>query len=534
MRTQYFPVVIIGSGIAGLLTAISLSRKGVASVVVTKTLLADNSSRMAQGGIAAFLPQNTHDSLELHVQDTLQAGAGLSDEAVTRAILAEGHAAIDDLLSLGVPFDRNGSQLAMTREAAHSTSRILHAGGDATGRMIQDTLIETTQADRNIMVLEECVALSLIVEQGQCCGVEAVCYGPFESDARLRLLGGFTVLATGGIGQLYSQTTNPAIATGDGMALAYLAGAQLQDMEFVQFHPTAFYADGSVRFLISEALRGEGAILRDRAGRAFAQDYHPMGELAPRDIVSRAIFSQIAKDGQGCVWLDITHISTETVELRFPNILKACLHYGVDIRKDWIPVAPAAHYAMGGVKVNASGQTSVQGLYAVGETVSTGLHGANRLASNSLLECVVLARRVASHIAQKPVAPPSEAVLKQVSPQTRVKLETPSTLEPLTRAFREMMWQHVGIIRTEKGVKEALLAIQDWQQSAQARGLLTCAPKGVAYRNMLLTGQLICQAALSRLESRGAHYRQDMPHTNPEACHTLQTLSSPQEVFTLC
>lgn len=318
------------------------------------------------------------------------------------------------------------------------------------------------------------------------------------------------------------------------MALAYLAGAQMQDMEFVQFHPTAFYADGSVRFLISEALRGEGAILRDHTGRPFATDYHPEGELAPRDIVSRAIFSQIAKENQPHVWLDISHLPTETLELRFPNILKACQQYGVDIRKDWIPVAPAAHYSMGGVQVNPVGQTSVTGLYAVGETVSTGLHGANRLASNSLLECVVLARRVAHHIAQKPVLPPSETLLSQVPAQTPVVLDSPAQLPPLITSFREMMWRHAGIIRTEVGLKQVQQAITQWQRAGEASGLFTCAPAGVAYRNMLLTGQLICQAALSRKESRGAHYRSDWPQTDAVACHTLQRQAVPYEVLSLC
>lgn len=526
------PVIIIGSGIAGLLTALKLSDSGISSVVVTKTRLTENSSRLAQGGIAAVLPENRADSIELHIQDTLLAGASLADEAVTRSIVSEGYLAIQDLIKLGVPFDKVDGKLAFTKEAAHSTQRILHAGGDATGRSIQDTLIQRTQADPHIEVFEECIALKLMVHEGRCYGVHTLHYADAGQLKPMLLLGQHTVLATGGIGQLYSHTTNPAIATGDGVALAYQAGAHVRDMEFVQFHPTAFWANGHVRFLISEALRGEGGILRDKAGRPFARDYHPMGELAPRDIVTRAIAAQSLKDDMPNVWLDITHLPLETIEHRFPNILKACLEFGVDIRRDLIPVAPAAHYGMGGVLVDTKGQTTIDNLFAVGEVVSSGLHGANRLASNSLLECVVLARRVAAHAESFSEVIPLDVMgaFPFLEAQS-LQYGHNNALDMLIQRLRDTMWQHAGILREAQGLQTALDTLQDIESEANRLGLFSLVPMGVELRNMLVTSRLICQAALWRTESRGGHCRIDYPQTDDIGRHSLQALSLNTEVF---
>ncbi len=525
------PVIIIGSGIAGLLTALKLSDAGISSLVVTKTKLTENSSRMAQGGIAAVVPENNQDSIELHIQDTLNAGAGLSEEFVCRSILSEGHFAIDDLIKLGVPFDRVNGKLAFTKEAAHSTQRILHAGGDATGRSIQDTLIYRTQTDPNIEVLEECVALNLLVHKNRCYGVDTVLYQDAEHPQQLLLLGQHTILSTGGIGRLYSQTTNPAIATGDGMALAYTAGAKIQDMEFVQFHPTAFWAEGSVRFLISEALRGEGGILRDHDGFEFAKAYHPQGELAPRDIVTRAIWSQLQKSNQPHVFLDITHLPQDKIETRFPNILQHCLEYNIDIRKDWIPVAPAAHYGMGGVQVNTYGQTSIENLCAVGEVISSGIHGANRLASNSLLECVVLARRVAAHIEIfSEVLPVDVMSIFPSRYQNKLHCSQSDELDTMIDQLRALMWQDAGIIRNAEGLQHALEKIERLEAEATRKGFLQFIPDGVEFQKMLITSRLICQGALQREESRGAQYRSDFPEKLDVAKHQTQQMTVKEEV----
>ncbi len=525
------PVIIIGSGIAGLLTALKLSDSGIESIVVTKTVLKENSSWMAQGGIAAVLPENHADSIELHVKDTLIAGAGLADESVTRSILAEGQLAIQDLIKLGVPFDRVDGKLTFTKEAAHSTQRILHAGGDATGRSIQDTLIYKVQHDPHITIYEQCIATRLLVHDNRCYGVEALRYQDGEWVEPQLLLGQHTVLATGGIGRLYAQTTNPPIATGDGIALAYEAGAKIQDMEFVQFHPTAFWADGQVRFLISEALRGEGGILRDKAGNAFAQQYHPMGELAPRDIVTRAISAQIVKDQQPFVWLDITHLPNKTIETRFPNILKACQSFGIDIRQDLIPVAPAAHYGMGGILVNTQGQTTVQNLYAIGEVVSSGLHGANRLASNSLLECVVFARRVSAHVETfSEILPIDILSTFPALNATQWQAGGHKLLNHGVDRIRKMMWTNVGILRSQSSLSAMLAEIDTLEQEAIEHNLFSWVPLGVEYRKMLLASRLIAQGALKREESRGAHYRLDFTEALPHATHNIQQMMRRQEV----
>jgi L-aspartate oxidase len=507
------PALVIGTGISGLFTALKLSSQGIKTLLITKSALDESNSRYAQGGIAAVLPNNPHDSLELHLQDTIRAGAGLCNEEAARSILEEGYTAIADLLDYGVPFDRNADQgLALTREAAHSVERILHAGGDATGHSVEMTLIEKVRQHADIQVIEYAQVVELLMENGRCRGCRAVDY---RHQRELFIFSAHTILATGGLGRLYSHTTNPAIATGDGIALAHAAGAQIDHLEFIQFHPTAFYANEKLHFLVSEALRGEGGILKTANGERFALKYHPDGELAPRDIVTRAIFAEMQAAQTQHMYLDITHLPASTIEQRFPTILSSCLQFGVDIRRDWIPVAPAAHYLMGGITVDINGKSTIPGLFAVGETASTGLHGANRLASNSLLECVVLARRVAGYIARqtdlfqsKPQLNPANSELASASAQIYGFDTIPAMFQTLDE-LHQLMWDYAGILRTAEGLTHALERISALKHLAEEQQWHCLVPVGVELHNQLLLAEVICQAALNRQESLGAHYRLD-------------------------
>ena len=512
---KHTQTLVVGTGISGLFTALKLSAQGLKVLLLTKSALDDSNSRYAQGGIAAVLPENADDSLDLHLEDTIRAGAGLCNETMSRSILSEGYAAIEDLLNFGVPFDRKPDEgLALTREAAHSVDRILHAGGDATGHQVEMTLIDKVKADPLIEVIEYGQVLDLLVADGRCYGCRAVRYREQEE---ILVFSPHTVLATGGIGRLYSHTTNPAIATGDGIAIAHRAGARIENMEFIQFHPTAFYADGQLHFLISEALRGEGGILRDKDGKEFARKYHPDGELAPRDIVTRAIYAEMQKSGLPNVYLDITHLPAETIEHRFPNILKNCQNFGIDIRTDLIPVAPAAHYLMGGITVDIEGKSTLPGLYGVGETAFTGLHGANRLASNSLLECVVLARRVAHFIGKHNARLSENFDLPASLDQTPhpYRFEADSDFTPYLDELHRLMWDRVGILRDEAGLTEALTRIQELSAIVQNKRLEQQVPMGAELNNQLEVASLVTASALQRKESRGAHCRTDYPESRP-------------------
>ncbi|MBY0405394.1 MAG: L-aspartate oxidase [Cyanobacteria bacterium] len=521
------PVLVIGTGISGLFTALKIAQQGQQVLLITKSGLAENNSLYAQGGIAAVIPDNVEDSIELHVQDTLKAGAGLCQEEAVRSILSDGFAAIEDLLAFGVPFDRNAdNQLALTKEAAHSTRRIIHAGGDATGHSVEMALIDKVHQNPLIEVMEYCQVLELLCAGERVYGCIAV---SLEAKEQWTILSEYTVLATGGIGQIYRFTTNPKIATGDGISLAHRSGAAIGHMEFVQFHPTAFYANGKVHFLISEALRGEGALLVNHHGESFAKRYHPDAELAPRDVLTRAIYSELQNEDTSFVYLDISHLDDALIEQRFPTILANCLKHGVDIRRDKIPVTPAAHYMMGGVAVDELGQTNLESLYAVGEAAYTGLHGANRLASNSLLECVVLARRVADTIhaqcQQKEIGNLSDAEMRPESElwiNQNIELPEPLDLTPRVFHFENdpeiesrleqlhaLMWNNVGIVRTEKRLAEAIEKLDRMETEAYQNNWGQVIPQGIEYLNQLQVSRLIAEASWQRQESIGAHFRKD-------------------------
>jgi L-aspartate oxidase len=496
--------IVIGSGIAGLRAAIGLSGSGSRVVVLTKDRLAESNTEYAQGGVAVVLSEE--DQVGQHLQDTLVAGAGLCDESAVRVLVEEGPRYIMELIEWGTQFDTEGGKLLFTKEAAHSHRRILHAHGDSTGREIVRALLSHARSAQNIEMKAHAATLDIIVSEGRAIGVS---YIDSETQRVRRLFGRATVLATGGAGQLYAHTTNPDVATGDGVAMAYRAGAPVCDMEFVQFHPTALNIPGAPRFLISEAVRGEGGRLINVEGKRFMSQYDPREELAPRDIVSRAIVAEMFRTRAPHVYLDVTHLSSTFLRDRFPKIFITCLQYNYDITRDPIPVSPAAHYVMGGVRTDTEGLSAVPGLYAAGEVASTGVHGANRLASNSLLEGLVFGARAA------------EAALRDAQPLGKIpefQAETASGDWALDREVRQevskLMWRYAGIIREGNGLNNLTNKLKE----ISSRSL------NIATRNFVTVANLITEAARFRTESRGGHYREDYPRRDDEnwQCHSLQ------------
>ncbi|WP_064121450.1 L-aspartate oxidase [Halotalea alkalilenta] len=502
-RRGRFALVVVGSGVAGLSCALLAQQRGLGPVaLVTKAGLEESNTRYAQGGIAGAL--HHVDRAGLHARDTLVAGAGGCVVESVRRLCAGGAAALEWLIALGVPFDREGGDWAVGLEAAHSRPRILHAGGDATGRAIEATLADHVRR-ADVTLFEHCMLAELQLHGGRVSGVECL----DANEQRFGLEAETVVIATGGAGQVYAHTTNPSVATGDGVACAFRAGAAILDAEFYQFHPTAL-ALGEQRFLITEALRGEGAVLRDALGRRFMPALHAQAELAPRDVVARAIARTMAAQQGQPVWLDATGLEAERLAARFPGISAHLEGLGLRLAHDWLPVTPAAHYWMGGILTDTLGRSSVAGLYALGEAACTGVHGANRLASNSLLEGVVFARRLVEALAcdeSQGLPARFDEIRIQVLPIFGASAEMPFSLS----ALRETMWREVGLERSGEGLSRSLERLTGWQRGwrfATHRAALEA-------RNQLEIATLICESALAREESRGAHHRLDFPNAEP-------------------
>jgi L-aspartate oxidase len=498
-RTDY---IVIGSGIAGLRAAIELAKQGNV-LVLTKSKADESNTEYAQGGIAVAM--SDEDRIGLHYEDTIRAGDGLCKESAVRVLVEEGPRRITELIAWGTQFDRAGLKLAFSREAAHSRRRILHAQGDGTGREINRTLLKKVQSLDSVTLRPYCLAVELLFSDSSCEGVRFL----NEANARLETAcAGALLLATGGVGMVYCDTTNPDIATGDGYALGLLAGAALTDMELVQFHPTALKIEGAPRYLLSEAMRGEGGRLTDSEGRPFMQDYHPLGDLAPRDVVSRAIWTEARRLGVDRVYLDLTHLEPEFVRRRFPGIYRNCLNFGFDISRQRIPVFPAAHYMMGGVYTDLHGATTVPGLYAAGEVACNGVHGANRLASNSLLEGLVYGARAGEAMAKERNAPG----LRSAEPLGE---EPAGGMEPVNAAperdtVRTVLTQEVGIVRSGEGLERAVGLLRT-MSPAQGRSR-----KEIEFNSLLMAGRLAACCALLRQESRGGHYRSDYPQKDDQ------------------
>ena len=495
------PVVVVGSGVAGLSAAIAAARH-CDVLLVTKSWLSDSNTDYAQGGVAAVI--GTDDTVGLHSDDTLAVGQELCHEGVVRKVVEGGPAAIERLVSWGGQFDRlPGGQLSLGLEAGHSADRIVHAMGDGTGREIQRVLVDRVRRSSRITVQEHAFALDFVVESDRVVGLYVLWGGKLT-----RIRAGAVICATGGCGQVFRETTNPEIATGDGHAMLFRAGAVMRGMEFMQFHPTTLYVAGSSRLLISEAARGEGGLLRDCHGVAFMDSLHPRGALAPRDLLSRAVLEQMVKTRHPNVYLDLRHLPPAFVRQRFPRIHRVCLTFGLDITSDLIPVTPAAHYMIGGARVDLDGRTSLRHLYAVGEVACSGLHGANRLASNSLLEGLVLGDQCGETAAREASIPPMAVARNPAHSVARTEDRDFSTSDMLN-SMKSLMWKRVGIVRNGLELAEAERRLETWQHGADRFGRPE--PRDWELRNMLTIARLITRSARERDESRGTHCRSDFP-----------------------
>lgn len=539
---RYFDVIVVGTGAAGLYAALCIP-ENLQVGLITKDVLPQSASDWAQGGLAAAIAPD--DSPKLHIEDTLKAGAGLCERQAVEFLAQQAPQCVESLIKLGVAFDRKGDELALTLEAAHSRRRVLHAA-DTTGRAVVTTLAAQVTRRKNISVIQQAFALNLWIDSqnNRCQGICLV----YQSQL-IWIKASAVVLATGGGGQVFAQTTNPEVSTGDGVAIAWRAGAILRDLEFFQFHPTALTKPGAPHFLISEAVRGEGAHLIDDHGYRFLFDYHPAGELAPRDVVSRAIFSHFKHLGvepaDANVWLDLRSIPEERIRQRFPNIIQVCQKWGIDVFSQPVPVAPAAHYWMGGILTDLYNRTSIPGLYAVGETASTGVHGANRLASNSLLECIVFGAQLSKieifpDLANSP--PPPTPISPLSAPSLPNFSREIAKIASLRRELPRLVWKSAGICRGKAGLQSALAQVKTWQAEfaslSLSQYLLSLQPEQTVSfsfpsadahlrtwgetRNLLDIAYLILTSALFRTESRGGHYREDFPSPDPSwQVHTL-------------
>ena len=498
MNTDF---LVVGSGIAGLNFALKVANYGQV-IIVTKKEIMESNTNLAQGGIATVTRKD--DSVQLHIKDTLNVGSGLSNKRIVKILAEKGPEAIRNLLSFGVKFDKENDELHLTTEGGHSMARVLHSG-DSTGREIEQSMTESIRKSKDIEVFEDCFAIDLILKNTGCIGARIL---DIKNRKMYDIFARVTILATGGIGYLYQNTTNPEIATGDGIAMALRAGAKIEDMEFVQFHPTTLNKLGDPHFLISEALRGEGAILVNARGERFMLDYDTMGELAPRDIISRTIFNELKN---GPVYLDIRHKGKSFILDRFPMIHQECLKYDVDITTDLIPVSPAAHYICGGIKTNEYGETTVANLLAFGECTCTGVHGANRLASNSLLESVVFsslgAQKAKNYLKNEIEAPPQQKETAFANIETQ-------ELNYIKAELRNAMWDYVGIIRTEEKMDLMLRKLEHLNRRLDAFGETGVNTQFLELKNMVTVANLITKAAHTRKESRGTHYRTNYPTTD--------------------
>lgn len=498
-------VLVIGSGIAGCVAALEAAEAGSEVLLVTKTSLGAGSSAWAQGGIAAAL--DPLDDVDAHVADTLRAGAGLCDEAVVRSILADAPGGVRLLQEWGARFDRDGEsgELALAREGGHDRRRVAHAAGDATGREIQRALVARVQQDPRVRVATDGFAVDLLTSDDRCVGAI------FLVGSELRIAwAGAVVLATGGAGRLFRESTNPSVVTGDGLAMAYRAGAELRDLEFMQFHPTVLYLPGAPRMLLSEAARGEGAVIRDRRGARFLESVHPLAELAPRDVVCRGIVDHLLAHGDSHATLDLSDIPEDVLRSRLPGVIETGRMAGIDVRRDGLPIRPAAHYTIGGVRSDLDGRTSLSGLLACGEVTSSGLHGANRLASNSLAEGVVMGRRAgraAAAVADEGDAPTLRPLVGRDLDSRPAALDTAD----LSRSISSLLWRHAGVRREGAGLEVARRELRRWHGLMFRRPFDSAA--GIEAQNLCILAGLLVDAAAQRMESRGAHWRVD--HPNP-------------------
>lgn len=502
-------VLVIGSGVAGLRAAIEAAERAKV-LVIAKDELAETTTSYAQGGVA--IVTDPEDSIACHVADTVRTGKGLTDEAAARSIIADGPKMLEDLNEWGFFFDTTEGCYDLGQEGGHCMKRVLRAHGDNTGAEIQNALIDRIREHPNIRVMENAFAIDLLSENGRCHG--ALVWD--DRRGKQIIWAGSVVLATGGSGRLFRETTNPRLSTGDGLAMAFRAGAVLRDLEFFQFHPTTLYVAGAARALISEALRGEGAILMTRDGRAFMKEYHPDAELAPRDVVSRAIVTEMKKTGDTSVYLDFSGLREKRIKERFEHLAKLCDSFDLDLYEDLIPVRPSAHYQIGGLRTDLSGATSVERLYAAGEVASTGLHGANRLASNSLLEGFVMGRRAGSAAAEVALtATRDQEVVPKFMEITFDKYRQHHIiLEDMTASLRSLMWRACGVEREGERLGDALKEMGYWSRYVLDREFNK--PAGWQLQNMILIAAMITRAALERTESRGVHFRTDHPETDDE------------------
>ena len=540
MKKSKYSAIIVGSGISGLFAALELSKyknlhDGI--LIVSKTRLNECNSSHAQGGMVAVLKENTADSIESHIKDTLVSGAGLSEFGTVKNISENSQNAVEKLLSYGVEFDRDeNNNLKFTLEAAHSIPRILHCGGDATGLGIEKGLINSVKNNEDITVYEYSMAVELIKDKND--KIRGVIIYNTQNNSYEAVMSPCVILATGGMGQLYKYTTNPSAATADGQALAYRAGAQLRDMEFIQFHPTSLAVDKyEKRFLISEALRGEGAKFVDLEGNQFMTKYDKRKELATRDVVTRALFNEMKELNYNNMYLDITHHSKEFLQKRFPTIFSLCSENNIDISKDLIPVSPSAHYSMGGINTNVCGATTMEGLFAIGEVASSGLHGANRLASNSLLECVVMADNLVKSLKNYNFACSDiidENILNCIKKyQEENENYYEINVQELKLRLKDIMWNYGGIVRNEKDLLIAKEELSKLEKEFRRKDVCLNRDE-YEFKNMLMISKVIIECALLRRESRGSHYREDYPKLNEEAKHSYIKIGAEDngEVFT--